>query len=259
MTEAPSTIVRAFKARLYPTAEQAKLSGVVAGEPVDRQRRRRRFLRSATAVGAVTIETLSFGRGELGGVAFAHDRPKTLALERGEVGVEFTRDLAETLALARGELGEAFARDSPETLAFCRGELGVAFTHKALETLALARGKFGVEFAPDLRETLALARGELGVAFARDLPETLALARGELGEAVATSAFLVVGAGPKAVAFNRSAHAALADAALLAIKSRHTQRRAAYGDGCCRQTNRYVTHHDADTPLLYFRAPPAVC
>src|SRR6266404_5092875 len=106
-------------------------------------------------------------------------------------------------------------------------------------------------------DTLTLERGELGVAFAHHPPETLTLERGE-----SASAFLVVesvGARPEAVALNRPAHAALADAALLAMESRRTQRRAAYGDGRCRQTNRYVTHHDADTPLLItlLRSTPA--
>jgi hypothetical protein len=53
-----------------------------------------RFFRSAAAVGALTIETLALGRrGELG-VAFAHDRPNTLALARGQFGAEFALDLA---------------------------------------------------------------------------------------------------------------------------------------------------------------------
>src|SRR5262249_43942475 len=136
------------------------------------------------------------------------------------------------------------------------GELGEAFAHGAPEMLALERGELGEAFAHDAPETLALERSELGVAFAHDPPEMLALERGELGEALA--AFLTVepvGAGPEAVALNRPAHAALADAALLAIRSRRTQRRAAHGDGRCRQTNCYVAHHDTDTPLLYFRAP----
>src|SRR5258708_7812404 len=170
--------------------------------------------RSATAVGAVTIETLAF--------------------ERSELLVAGANEPDDTLALERGELGEPFVHRPSETLALERGELGVAFAHHPSDTLALERGELGEPFAHRPSETLALERGELGVAFAHHPSDTLALERGELG---------------------RPAHAALADAALLAIKSRHTQRRAAYGDGCCRQTNRYVTHHDGDTPLLYFRAP----
>ena len=64
--------------------------------------------RSATAVGAVTIETLAFERSELFD-AFAHEPPDTLALHRGEVGEAFAHDPPETLTLERGELGVAFA------------------------------------------------------------------------------------------------------------------------------------------------------
>src|SRR5215469_15738956 len=113
---------------------------------------------------------------------------------------------ADALALERGEIGEAFAHHPPETLALERGELSVAFTHHAPETLALERGELSVAFTHHSPETLALERGELGVAFTHHAPETLAFGRG------------------------KSAHAALADAALLAallaIKSRRTQRRA---------------------------------
>ena len=65
--------------------------------------------RSATTIGAVTIETLAFERSELL-VAGANEPEDTLALEWGEVG-------------------EAFAHDPPETLTLERGELGVAFVH----------------------------------------------------------------------------------------------------------------------------------
>jgi len=64
--------------------------------------------RSATTIGAVTIETLAFERSELL-VAGANEPEDTLALEWGEVGEAFAHDPPETLTLERGELGVAFA------------------------------------------------------------------------------------------------------------------------------------------------------
>src|SRR5262249_45612583 len=90
----------------------------------------------------------------------------------------------------------------------------------------------------------------IGEAFAHYPPETLALERGELSEALAHHPSDTL-----ALERGESADAALADAALLAVKSRRTQRRAAYCDRRGRQTSRYVTHHHADTPIFYFRAP----
>jgi hypothetical protein len=80
---------------------------------------------------------------------------------------------------------------------------------------AFERARLPEVFVHDPPDTLVLARGELRVDFAHDLPETLALVRGEVGEVFA----------------RRSKCGA----------SRRTQRRAAYGDRCCRQTNRYLT------------------
>src|SRR5258708_13988312 len=81
--------------------------------------------RSATAVGAVTIETLAF--------------------ERSELLVAGTNEPEDTLALERGEVGEAFAHLPPETLTLERGELGVAFAHHPLEPLALGWGELRSE------------------------------------------------------------------------------------------------------------------
>jgi hypothetical protein len=213
----------------------------VAGEPVDGQGRTApgRFSRSATTVRALTI-ALAFHWAELLG-AFARDALETLALERGEVG-ELACDPPEARALQWSELGEAFVRDAPETLALLRSELGEVFVRDAPETLALQRGEIG-ELACDRPEMRALPGGELGEAFVRDPLNALALERGEVGE---------FAPGPSTMLALDRAAPALTDAALVAIKSQRTQRRAAYGDGCCRQTNRYVTHHDDDTPSLYF-------
>jgi len=66
--------------------------------------------RSATTVGTLTI-ALAFDWAEPL-VAFAHDAPETLALERGEVG-ELACDPLELRALPPSELGVASARDRP--------------------------------------------------------------------------------------------------------------------------------------------------
>src|SRR5262252_9696326 len=74
--------------------------------------------RSATTVGALTI-ALAFDWAELL-VAFAHDPPETLALQRGEVG-ELACDPPEARALQPSEFSVASARDRHDTLAV--GEL----------------------------------------------------------------------------------------------------------------------------------------
>src|SRR5262249_18285718 len=71
--------------RPYRDQDSHRLSGAVVGEPVDGQRRiARGDFSSATTVGALTI-ALAFDWAELL-VAFAHNHPETLALQRGEVG-----------------------------------------------------------------------------------------------------------------------------------------------------------------------------
>jgi hypothetical protein len=103
--------------------------------------------RSATAVGAVTIETLAFERSELL-VPGANEPDDTLALRRGEFGEAFAHRPPDTLALRWGEFGQLFACHPPETLALEWGELGIAFAHHPLETPAAEAKAASAKAAP---------------------------------------------------------------------------------------------------------------